>query len=391
MALADPVQSFNLPSRSARNVAGFVLLIALAAGAASAVWSMATGRGEADAAGWTREDFMQGDVARDLAGRLAGAAVPRTLADAERAVSWLVAGSLGPRVRQGCGQWLFLADELEVHPGGAQNARKRLDALTSMRDLLRRRNIELVVATVPDKSRVQHEQLCNVYRPASLAGRLDDWEKGLEQRGIRHASLLAGLEALAAEGRDQPFLRTDTHWSEAGARASAQAVTRAVRQTGVQPTPVQHYVLAQGKAMPRPGDLVRLAGLDWLPMSLQPRPDMVASTTFTVQAAYGQAQLPADDDADLFGEASLPSLALIGTSYSRTSSFASFLGAALDAPLPSFAQDGGDFWGSAKSYLESGEFRDTPPRLVVWEIPERVIQMPVSPGEDAWMRHLAAL
>ncbi len=383
MALADPVQSFNLPSRWARNAAGIVFLLVLCAGLVSALWSVAVDRNEA---AWTREGFMQGDVARDLAGKLAGAAVPGALADAERAVSWWVTGSLGPRVRQGCGQWLFLADELSVHAQGAQNARQRLDALTRVHDYLQRRNIELVVVTVPDKSRVQHGQLCNVYRPASLAGRLGEWEESLAQQGVRHVSLLAALETMAAEEGDSPFLRTDTHWSEAGARASAGLVAQAVHQAGVPPTPVQHYLVEKGPAQPRHGDLVRLAGLDWLPLSLQPRPDVVAPAVFTAQATSGEA--PADD-ADLFGDANLPNLALIGTSYSGTSSFAAYLAAALQTQLPSFAQDGGDFWGAAKTYLESKEFRDAPARLLIWEVPERVIQMPVSPEEQAWMDALA--
>ncbi|WP_353194399.1 alginate O-acetyltransferase AlgX-related protein [Pusillimonas noertemannii] len=392
MALADPVQSFNLPSRTARYVAGTVFFIAIAAGAVSAVWSMAAGRIVLAPEAWTRAGLMQGETTRLLATELTRAPLPAAMADAERGASWLLAGSLGPRVRQGCGQWLFLVDELTVHLNARQNLETRLDAAERMRKLLHGRGIELMVATVPDKSRVQHEQLCGIYRPASFAGRLPGWEEGLAQRGVASAVLQPALEAVGG-GDDQPFLRTDTHWTEAGARAAAEAIAHAVDRTGAELTPPLLYALEPGEPRFREGDLVRLAGIDWLPMALQPSPDKVTPTRFNIekpaaQDTKGGAQGSGDAGDDLFGDASLPSVALIGTSYSRTSSFVSFLEAALRTPVPSFAQDGGDFWGAAKTYLASAEFRDTPPRVVIWEIPERVLQMPVVAEERAWMESL---
>lgn len=394
MALADPVQSFNLPSRTARYVAGAVFLIAIAAGAASAVWSMADGRITLASDAWTRSALMQGETTRRLASELAQAPLPAAMADAERGASWLLVGSLGPRVRQGCGQWLFLVDELTVHPDARRNLEARLDAAARMRTLLHGRGVELLIATVPDKSRVQHEQLCGIYRPASFSGRLNDWEEGLARRGVASAALLPALEAVGG-GDDEPFLRTDTHWTEAGAQAAAGAIAHAVGRTGVELTPPLHYVLTSGEPRIREGDLVRLAGIDWLPMALQPSPDTVAPTRFSIEepAAQGAKEAaPGSGDTadDLFGDTSLPSAALIGTSYSRTSSFVPFLEAALHTPVPSFAQDGGDFWGAAKTYLASAELRDTPPRVVIWEIPERVLQMPIVADEQAWMESLDA-
>lgn len=394
MALADPVQSFNLPSRTARYVAGVVFLIAIAAGAVSAVWSMASGRIVLAPEAWTWAGLLQGETARRLSIELTQAPLPAAMADAERGTSWLLAGSLGPRVRQGCGQWLFLVDELAVHPDARQNLEARLVAAGRMRTLLHGRGIELMVATVPDKSRVQHEQLCGIYRPASFAGRLKNWEEGLSQRSVAHAALLPALETLSG-GDAQPFLRVDTHWSEAGARAAAEAIAHAVGRTGVELTPPLRYAMVAGEPRAREGDLVRLAGIDWLPMALQPAPDNVVPTHFSIeepaeQDALGGAPGSSDAADDLFGDTSLPSVALIGTSYSRTSSFLSFLETALRTPVPSFAQDGGDFWGSAKTYLASTEFRDTPPRVVIWEIPERVLQMPIVAEERTWMESLEA-
>lgn len=389
MAMADLVETRNLSSRQARNGAGVVFLISLVAGAVSVVWYIATGQLSQVASHWTPTQFVQGDLARSLADELTHAPVPVALADAERALTWLLVGSLGPRVRQGCGQWLFLEDELVVHPDAAHSAQARLNAVVKVRDRLRGFGIELVIATVPDKSRVQRAQLCNTYRPVSFQTRLSDWEAGLAERAVRHASLLPALEALEQAESVAPFLKSDTHWSEAGAQAAAQTVAATVGQVGVALTPHQRYVSKRGETQTREGDLVRLAGLDWLPAALQPPPDSVSPTHFsTEESPVEQSSVGHDAAADLFGDANLPSVALIGSSYSRTSSFAQFLEAVLETPVPNLAQDGGDFWRAAKAYLGTAELRDAPPRVVIWEIPERVLQMPISQDELAWMEGL---
>jgi alginate O-acetyltransferase complex protein AlgJ len=79
---------------------------------------------------------------------------------------------------------------------------------------------------------------------------------------------------------------------------------------------------------------------------------------------------------DLFGEENLPNTALIGTSFSRNSNFVSFLERDLNTRIPNFAKDGGDFAGFANAYFANAAFTQTPPKLLIWEIPERVIEAP---------------
>src|SRR5690606_40020665 len=67
-------------------------------------------------------------------------------------------------------------------------------------------------------------------------------------------------------------------------------------------------------------DLVRLAGLDWLPLWLQPEVELVAVSVFT---ALDETAGMSEDD--LFGDSQLPNMALIGTSFSRHSNFVPFL------------------------------------------------------------------
>ena len=46
------------------------------------------------------------------------------------------------------------------------------------------------------------------------------------------------------------------------------------------------------------------------------------------------------------------------------------------ASLGNFAKDGGEFSGAARDYFASPAFRETPPQLLIWEIPERDLQSP---------------
>ena len=78
------------------------------------------------------------------------------------------------------------------------------------------------------------------------------------------------------------------------------------------------------------------------------------------------------------GDDNLPNVALIGTSFSRNSNFFGFVQQALGAPIGDFAKDGGEFSGSANGYFSNPAFKQTPPKLVIWEIPERDLQTPYS-------------
>jgi alginate O-acetyltransferase complex protein AlgJ len=51
-----------------------------------------------------------------------------------------------------------------------------------------------------------------------------------------------------------------------------------------------------------------------------------------------------------------------------------FLEYVLKSNIANFAKKGGDFAGSVNAYLKSAAFKETPPRLVIWEIPERMIE-----------------
>ena len=379
--VAPPVEAPRTGSLAAR-VSGGVLLVFMVVGLVGTLVAVARERLDLAPHRVTLPAFLDGAAMRDMASALAEAPLAKEAATLERQASWLAIGDLGPQVRQGCRDWLFLAEELAPQPNAVLHQEERAQALIRIQEALRQRGIGLVVAVIPDKSRIEAGHLCGLGRPPVFAGRLDAWVARLKAAQVPVIDTTPALQALQASGQE-PFLRTDTHWNEAGAAAAAQAIAAGVKALGIEPTPHQAYAVTASAPQPRAGDLVRLAGIDRLPAALQPSPETDVSSTFAVRSSTVAGKpVPARSAEDeLFGDNDLPTVALIGTSFSRNSHFSEFLAAALQTPVPDFARDGGNFWGSAGAYFSSDAFRQTPPRLIVWEIPERTLQLPPPAGE----------
>src|SRR5690606_7558174 len=119
----------------------------------------------------------------------------------------------------------------------------------------------------------QNAELCSIYRPAAIQDRVRYWQDGLRAQGVKAVSLLEPYEAATDAADGAWFLRTDTHWNERGARVAAKAVAEAVSQIGIDPSPPRRYALERGAPETVEGDLVRLAGIAWLPDSLKPEAD----------------------------------------------------------------------------------------------------------------------
>lgn len=359
------------PSELARRlspVAGVTLAAFMGIGLLACGLLMASGKVQWLPARVDRDALLHGEVTHALAKQLSGTFFAQQAANLERGASWLLFQDTGPRVRPGCPGWLFLTDELRINRNAQANERSKAQAVIDLKQRLDKQGIELWVVVVPDKSRIAANQLCGLYRPGQLQGRVAHWSGMLQAAAVNTLDLTPTLQPLG----DAAFLRTDTHWSETGASAAANAVARRLKESGFTATPSRTFETRVASLAPRPGDLVRLAGLDWLPVSLQPPPQSVAETTIRERAEA--ASVGGESLDDLFGDSNLPNVALIGTSFSRNSAFVDFLQRALGAPIGNFAKDGGEFSGATNAYFASPAFTQTPPKVLIWEIPERDLQ-----------------
>ncbi len=293
----------------------------------------------------------------------------------ERGLQWNLTGDYGPSVRAGCAEWLFLADELEIHADREKSAQFRAELAARLNTKLQASGINLLMVVVPDKTRIESRHLCGLRRPAAFESRVVNWQEALKSHGIATLDLTQTLENTPGER----YYRTDTHWNETGSYSAAKAVSAQLEELGWVSVSSAGEVTLSPARVARSGDLVHLAGLDGLPACLRPALEQAQVTDVAPVAVVSD---------DLFGDAGTPSVALMGTSYSRNSNFVAFLSHRLGEPVANLAKDGGDFAGAAIAYFSGNTFRATPPKQVIWEIPERVIEMPVKEAERKWLEAL---
>lgn len=267
---------------------------------------------------------------------------------------------------------LFTAEEFETHPDHEERLFARLGRVTEVRDALDARGIDLVVALVPSKARVQHRHLRQTYLrrrpPTILADRYSTALAFLREAGIPALDL---RPALLYEGA---FLRRDTHWTPGGAAAVARILAvpgrdaldrRLVGRSSFESHPTG--------AVSHTGDLMAFLPLGPFTERFGLGPEEVRLfETRGDQIAGGGPE--SDDPLGLFDTPTIP-VALVGTSYSADPrwNFASFLQEALEAEVLTVAEEGKGPFEPMEAYLTSDTIREIPPSLIIWEIPERYL------------------
>lgn len=276
----------------------------------------------------------------------------------------------GDDVRLGRDEWLFSVEEIKYEAQSEAWMGQRLDAVARVSKLLEQKGILLVIALLPDKARVHESQLSSATYPVWYANRYGAALQSLRAAGVQTLDV---LDVMAPEATRKPlFYRTDTHWNQEGADLVAQAVARRVRELVPDLPEVRFKTELAASSETRVGDLLRLIGLSDVPDWFRPNPDV--ERVQTTVAAGEKAQ------AGLLDDVTVP-VVLVGTSYSRRANFHGALQQHLSAEVLNMSKDGGGFATSMGGYLTGEEILNSPPQVLVWEIPERVLSQPLSAVE----------
>ena len=219
---------------------------------------------------------------------------------------------------------------------------------------------DLIVALVPAKASIYPEELGRYRRPAEPAARYDRLLALLAQRGIATPDLRPLLRA--AKERAPTYLRTDTHWTPFGARIVARALadTVAGHDLGADKTFTEHDLPVVEHSR-RPHALCArgsLRQLGWRHRPTASRP----STRSRRKAARCSATIPCRSPWS--GRATAPT---------RNGASKPALKIALGRDVLNLAAEGKGPFQPMSDYLQSDAFKATPPKLVVWEIPERFV------------------
>ncbi|THF68051.1 hypothetical protein E7T06_18200 [Deinococcus sp. Arct2-2] len=254
--------------------------------------------------------------------------------------------------------WLFTSEEYQTAAGDEAEIAAKVKYVQQVHAELAKDGTRLVVALIPAKTRVYPEQL-RVQVPAQQTEGYGTFRQALMRAGILVPDVWGALKA--AKQERPVFLHTDTHWTPEGANAAAQAIALAVQEVASDLPPAEYTVQIK-PATERSGDLLR-----YVP---GPAPDRVRELEYTRTDQGG---------GGLLGDETL-AVTLVGTSYSADSKdnvwhFDDAVSQALKTEVLNVAQEGKGPIVPMREYLKSEERKDSPPQVVVWEIPERFLRV----------------
>jgi alginate O-acetyltransferase complex protein AlgJ len=271
--------------------------------------------------------------------------------------------------------WLFTPYEYATQADAADTATS-INLLTRVNKAFEAKGIALVVAIVPSKIRIHQEQLpANKPIDAYTNGKYDDIVAKLESGGVQVANLNKAFLASPHRSSDTPlFLRLDTHWSHTGSLLAAETIKSKIESTpklkaALAATKPSKFDMAwsEKKSNQRARDLVRLLP----PASANYPPEQ--AMTFKVSRGEG-------GGTSLLGDSDNVGILVMGSSFTnKNTGYPDGLRFVLQRELLdiSLPVDYGPWYGM-ESYLKDEAFKTKPPKLIVWEIPEREFRSPPS-------------
>jgi len=257
--------------------------------------------------------------------------------------------------------WLFTSEEFEQGPDYAGNLSEHIDYIKEIRDQLSARGIKLLVIAVPSKARLMLDDTGRYQVPVQKDNAYTYFLRQLRHRKIESVSLYEAFKGSPA----RYYYKTDTHWNETGARKAALEISAHVSKIWPGLT-FERTVFKQEAGRERlfEGDLMR-----FLPL-------------FGTRSLFGyekeryieRTTRPENISGNLFGDPAVP-VALVGTSYSADEKwhFDGFLKQSFQADVLNFSDEGLGPFQVMENYLKDASFEQTPPKLVIWEIPERYL------------------
>lgn len=307
------------------------------------------------------EEFLDGRLARRIENGFAERSVAAAAVRPRyQEALWILLRRTTPKVVVGKDGWLFEASNVLGGPrrdaGAAVQDHAQL--IGELARWLERRGTQLLAVPVPNKWSVHPEKLPDLPEPPRSVWR--DLVTGLVAEGVWTADLAGALDP----ARGSAFLPNDTHWSEEGCAAAAAAVAREVRaRFGLETpgVPVDAFLDPVPGQVHR-GDLQRMLG--FAEGSAADRSFLARTTKLVARERRSGARLEAPPPGQ--------DVVACGTSFSRSMEFPAKLAAALGRQVENRTVAGR---GPTVMLLELAEAvkdgRRPPPRLVVWEFPEK--------------------
>jgi alginate O-acetyltransferase complex protein AlgJ len=264
--------------------------------------------------------------------------------------------------------WLFTSEDFAYTPDYALERERKVRLMVATHEQLAKQGIDLQLFIVPDKSRVLSQHLGLTERPPHTQSRYADIRAKLATKGISTPDLLAALQQ--QEGGDHLFLRTDTHWTPAGALLAAQAIAQNIPAEATWRQDLD-FVTTLSPEMEHRGDLLNFLRLGPFYGFFGIAPDHLAVPVTRLSDMSSNTS-----GASLLDDEEIP-CTYIGTSNGANPKW-NFVGAlkqVLRTDITNAAQEGRGPFVPMAEYLAGDAFTQTPPQCILWEIPERQIDV----------------
>jgi hypothetical protein len=263
--------------------------------------------------------------------------------------------------------WLFGDQEL------AQSLRTDFvsNNMAKLRDALANRGIEFVVVPIVARPML-YAQEADVSSWQALG-----WEYSLQTAKAEYSALIAALRAknvMVVDGLELAqtleasgthfFYKGDAHWTPEGAKATAQAVADLIKvQSTNYPSITKATFTTQQAGIKKFRGGYRGLVIDVCGQDIPAEENLTYQTTLSSEVG-------------LFGDVE-SSITLLGTSFSKRNegeasyNFDGFLSESLEASVFNAAVSGGGTFSAIEAYLQSDEFAQAPPKIIIWEYPVR--------------------
>lgn len=265
-------------------------------------------------------------------------------------------------VTPGSSGWIFLDEEyLFGNTEVLGDLKDSITLISQVDTLLKNRGVKLVISPVPIKARLYKEYLTKPL-PTVVDNRYATILRELQSKKITVADTNSLLVKSKASS-NLLYNRMGSHWSPEGAFIAAKATAQTVIQLDeYKSLAKKEYIFKKGQIVKNVDNLSNVLSAD---MRKNYPSDNYQIYDFTEKNSVG-----------LLDE-EVPEVALVGTSYSEAAwSFPGALRYHLKTDILDASQPGRNIWPPMSDYLNSDAFQDAPPKILIWEIPERYFLTP---------------
>ncbi|NRA83141.1 MAG: hypothetical protein HRU22_04990 [Gammaproteobacteria bacterium] len=268
----------------------------------------------------------------------------------------------GPLV-QGNDNWFFRQSEIAPQLELDEQA---LEMLSQISLLLKERGTTLIMTPIPHRSLIYPDKI-----PKAINF---DFKKSRQQyvdyvRKIRQHNIHV-VDFLPMVNTDLPnlFYQRDNHWLPEGERFGAKVISDYI---------VKLPVYSQIKKQQFESSSKGIYGFEMIEHSILSKLcDSVYPKEY--HKIYQTVVVESESEDSLFGAEQAQDVVLLGTSFSTnprgTRNFSGFLSEALSSNVVNHAISGGGLIASINQYIASDDFKQKPPKIIIWEFPIRSIR-----------------